>query len=122
MQLRKSLYLDDVADVVQGRFNDLSRRHWERNVGWGVSDQIQRGYWVFHSFGNYGQVKGRGAECLREVCALADELGVELHLWTGSRALHPYYESFGFVKIESPRYKADNVQWFERGARCMTQG
>jgi hypothetical protein len=111
-----------IMDGIQARFDALARRHrMEENVGWGLSDQIQRGYWVFHNFGNYSRVSGRGAECLREVCALADEFGIDLHLWTGSPALHSYYETFGFVKIESPRYKADEVQWFERSALCETR-
>jgi hypothetical protein len=75
---------------------------------------MEENYWVFHSFGNYSGVRGRGAECLQEVCHLADDYSVAMHLWTASPELHPYYERFGFAKSEPPRERAEGIQWFRR--------
>jgi hypothetical protein len=129
VQLHKSLYRDDVANVaeemldpalarknIKARFDALARRHrQETNVGWGLADRGDR--WVFHSFGNHSGVKGRGARCLEEICALADNISIELQLWTASEALYPYYESFGFVRR---RQMDGGVQWFDRSAACET--
>jgi hypothetical protein len=53
--------------------------------------------WAFYSFGRYpGAAKGNGAKALTEVCALADEFGIELSLWC-EPVLIPYYQRFGFV-------------------------
>ena len=65
-------------------------------VSWSLSGQAIMG------LRNRG-AKGNGAIALREICALADSLGVVLTLATSVAKLKPYYERFGFVPTATLR-------------------
>jgi hypothetical protein len=98
---------------IEEQFSKLRTRHWKKKrVEWCWRLQHDRSIY-FGSFGNRSDVKGRGAECLREVCDLADKMGLDITLWTQPVRLHSYYESFGFVF----EHKTDDgPAWFRRKA------
>lgn len=88
----------------EAQFAVLQRKHRDMRVRWSIGKD-RWGYqgWVFYSFDREGghrnpNGKGNGAIALREVCQLADSMGIsELHLWTDGEKRIAYYESFGFT-------------------------
>lgn len=61
--------------------------------------------------------KGNGAIAMREICALADALGVVLTLGTSVEKLKPYYERVGFVQTSVTRMGSYCAMFFRRQPR-----
>ena len=92
-------------------FEALAAKHLrERKVRW--NPMLVRGEGVhFMSFFNEGRVKGAGAEVLREVCALADRLGVTLIARTLRPYMTEYFPRFGFDLVRTQPFGEDKSVW-----------
>lgn len=86
-------------DIIK-QFNALEAEHNETlRVSWSATfDSRFEGltFMCFNRWNRSPDTKGNGAIALRQVCDLADELGLVLSLWTHVEKLHAYYRSFGF--------------------------
>lgn len=107
------------------RFEAIRLDHQQRlNVRWHYTPELD-GSILFQSFFNMGydmkkphakyEGKGNGAVALKEVCALADEFGVKLVLWTIYPLLYGYYEKHNFTVWKSVAMGTGGTRmWFER--------
>jgi hypothetical protein len=78
-------------------FDALAAEHRSRlGISWSLPDG--RTLMSLHRHKNSS--RGNGAVAMREVCALADRLGVTLTLGTSVEKLKPWYVSFGFCKTK----------------------
>ena len=104
---KESFYRDEqipvVLSSVEMRFWVLREEHWQRyKVNWEVDMHDDGQVATFSCFGRSGfpgnETKGNGAKALTEVLALADEMKLNLHMWTVYEKLIPYYEGFDFIQ------------------------
>lgn len=99
----------DTAEI-RYQFRALREEHVSKlGVDWHMSHYFSENNWYFSCFcrrdyyseARNGPTKGNGAKALREVCELADKLGVTLQLDTVYEKLYGYYESFGFANTRT---------------------
>lgn len=88
-------------------YKDLAEAHLKHlGVHWDMMPSYRGLDNCFSSFTrNASAPKGNGARALREVIALADQLGHELTLFTSGEKLTAYYQQFGFVREAHPHFQ-----------------